>query len=168
MLATLLSHDARLSARVQAFAGRSLWLRRAAIPLARSGDAWLWFVATAIAAAVGGPSTYPGAALVALAILGTALAVKLGKTTFRRARPEGTWGDWYRRTDPHAFPSGHAARGALIAVLAFALGPPWLGAITAAWAVLVALSRVALGVHYVSDIVAGALLGVGCGLIATR
>ena len=62
----------------------------------------------------------------------------------------------YRNTDPHSFPSGHAARSFLIAVIATGLGPVWLAIILWIWAPLVALARVAMGVHYVSDMVAGA------------
>ena len=51
-------------------------------------------------------------------------------------------------------------------VLAFALGPPGLGVLAVVWALLVASSRVALGVHYVSDVVAGLVLGLCCGAIA--
>ena len=65
----------------------------------------------------------------------------------------------YRRTDPHSFPSGHAARTILIGVLAIGLGPGWLAIILCIWAPLVALARVAMGLHYLSDVVAGALLG---------
>ena len=42
------------------------------------------------------------------------------KFLIRRRRPEGEWGGIYRQTDPHSFPSGHAARSVLIAVLAVA------------------------------------------------
>jgi undecaprenyl-diphosphatase len=82
------------------------------------------------------------------------------KFLVRRKRPEGEWGSIYRNTDPHSFPSGHAARAFLIAVVASALGPAWLSILLWIWAPLVALARVAMGVHYVSDVVAGAVLGV--------
>jgi undecaprenyl-diphosphatase len=78
----------------------------------------------------------------------------------RRKRPEGEWGRIYRFTDPHSFPSGHAARAFLIATVATALGPAWLAIALWIWAPLVALARVAMGVHYLSDIVAGALFGI--------
>jgi membrane-associated phospholipid phosphatase len=51
------------------------------------------------------------------------------KFLVRRRRPEGEWGGIYRNTDPHSFPSGHAARAFLIAVIGSALGPAWLGII---------------------------------------
>jgi undecaprenyl-diphosphatase len=119
-----------------------------------------------VVAVVNGPSTYRMAARLVVAIVATALVVKAGKLLTGRVRPEGEWGGSYRRGDPHAFPSGHAARAFLLAALGFAFGPAWLGPVLAVWAVLVALSRVALGVHYVSDVVAGAALGVCCGLVA--
>lgn len=142
-------------------------LRRAAIPLARSGDSWLWLAAIVLVAVVSGPTTYQMGVRLVIAIVATALAVKGAKLLTRRARPEGDWGGSYRRGDPHAFPSGHAARAFLLVALGFALGPAWLGPVLTVWAVLVAVSRVALGVHYVSDVVAGAALGVCCGLIAS-
>ena len=75
----------------------------------------------------------------------------------------GEWGKIYRNTDPHSFPSGHAARAFLIATIAAGLGPAWLAVVLWIWAPLVALARVAMGVHYLSDIMAGAVFG---GLVA--
>ena len=94
-----------------------------------------------------------------LSIIGLAVIVLAIKFTIRRRRPEGEWGGMYRSTDPHSFPSGHAARAILIAVLAIGLGPGWLAILLCVWAPLVALARVAMGLHYLSDIAAGAVLG---------
>jgi undecaprenyl-diphosphatase len=69
------------------------------------------------------------------------------------------WGAMYRLTDPHSFPSGHAARAVLIATLVAAWGPVWLAPIVIVWAPLVAVARVAMGLHYVADILSGAILG---------
>ena len=85
------------------------------------------------------------------AIVVTAVLVMTLKLLFRRRRPEGRWGGIYRNTDPHSFPSGHAARAALMAALIIAWGPAWLVPIALVWAPLVALARVAMGVHYLSD-----------------
>jgi undecaprenyl-diphosphatase len=98
------------------------------------------------------------------AILATALIVLAIKFSVRRRRPAGDWGKIYRSTDPHSFPSGHAARALMLAVVCLGLGPAWLGWLLAAWAPLVALARMAMGVHYLSDVIAGALLGVLIGL----
>jgi undecaprenyl-diphosphatase len=93
----------------------------------------------------------------------TALVVMAIKFTVRRRRPEGEWGNIYRSTDPHSFPSGHAARAMMLAVLAIALGPAWFGAVLLVWAVCVSLARVAMGVHYLSDILAGMFFGLVMG-----
>jgi membrane-associated phospholipid phosphatase len=48
----------------------------------------------------------------------------------------------------------------LILVLISVWGPPWLRPILFLWTPAMALSRVALGLHYLSDVVGGILLGV--------
>jgi membrane-associated phospholipid phosphatase len=45
-------------------------------------------------------------------------------------------------------------------VLAVSLGPTWFGILFLIWAPLVILARVAMGVHYFSDVMAGAFLGI--------
>lgn len=88
------------------------------------------------------------------------------KITFERARPTGLH-EYSARLDTFSFPSGHSSGSAiaygLLAYLAFQLLPaPWnivacviLGVIP----VLVGVSRIYLGVHYPSDVLAGWLLG---------
>ena len=55
----------------------------------------------------------------------------------------------------------------MLTVLGLAICPWWIGVALAVWTLLVAASRVVLGVHYLSDVVAGAALGTLCGLLAT-
>jgi len=93
-------------------------------------------------------------------ILLTAVIVLTVKFLVRRKRPEGSWGGIYRSTDPHSFPSGHAARAVMLAVLALVLGPVWLAVILVLWVPLVCLARVAMGLHYLSDVLAGIIFGV--------
>jgi undecaprenyl-diphosphatase len=95
-----------------------------------------------------------------------AAAVIVLKFAIRRPRPEGEWGQIYRITDPHSFPSGHAARSAALVVMGIAIGPPWFAVAVVIWAPWVGISRVALGVHYLSDVVVGWLVGAGMGAIA--
>jgi membrane-associated phospholipid phosphatase len=104
---------------------------------------------------------FVGISVLAVLVMGVKFLV-------RRKRPEGEWGGIYRQTDPHSFPSGHAARAFLIAVIGAALGPAWLGVLLWIWAPLVALARVAMGVHYVSDVVAGAVFGIIVALIGLQ
>ena len=63
-----------------------------------------------------------------------------------------------RLPESHSFPSGHATT-AFAAATAFAVLVPRFRVPALAIAVLVALSRVYLGVHFVFDVIAGAALG---------
>ena len=71
-----------------------------------------------------------------------------------------------RTTDP-SFPSDHAAAAFAIAfaVLAFSRRA---GAVFLAVAALVGLSRIALGMHYPSDVLAGLLVGLAAAALVTR
>jgi membrane-associated phospholipid phosphatase len=160
-----LQRDIAWSQRLRLDNGRR-WPRILAAVLAHSGDSWFWALGLLAVMATGSPEARAWSlhALVSIAVL--AAVVLTVKLLIRRRRPEGSWGAIYRVTDPHSFPSGHAARAVLLAVLAAGLGPAWLAAILIAWAPLVALARVAMGLHYVSDILGGAVLGLIAGGIS--
>jgi undecaprenyl-diphosphatase len=68
-------------------------------------------------------------------------------------------------TDP-SFPSDHAAAAFAIAVAVLALSRP-LGAAFVAAATLIAASRVVVGLHYPSDVLAGAAVGTAAALLVT-
>ncbi len=163
-LSELIQLDARLSARM-GVAGRPGILRGICSFLAHSGDSWFWWPGMAVLWLVGNSFWKHWALTVLFSIMALSVLVMAIKFTIRRRRPEGEWGQWYRATDPHSFPSGHAARTFMIAVIAIGLGPAWLAVIICIWAPLVALARVAMGVHYLSDIVAGGILGILCGFL---
>lgn len=145
---------------------RASLLRLPAIFFAHSGDSWFWFAGLGLLWWLGDAYWRSRAGVFLGGLLITAVLVVLIKLTIRRQRPVGEWGSFYRRTDPHSFPSGHAARSAALAVIALSLGPPWLGLLLLIWAPLVSLARVVLGVHYVSDIVFGVILGLITGALA--
>ena len=157
-LQRLLAADRYYSTRLR-YAEKPGLLRRIAAFLAHSGDSWFWGIGLAIVWLASGPEGKTFAVRLVLAILGMAVLVTVVKRLFRRRRPAGEWGAIYRKTDPHSFPSGHAARMAMLFVLGAALGPAWFGWLLLIWAPLVALARVAMGVHYLSDVAAGAALG---------
>lgn len=139
-------------------------LRTLAAFVAHSGDSWFWGIGLGIVFLSGDNEAKLWSLHLLGAIIITAVIVLTIKLLVRRQRPEGDWGSIYRNTDPHSFPSGHSARAALLATLVVGLGPIWLIPIIILWAPLVSLARVAMGVHYISDIVAGGLLGFLAGL----
>ncbi len=164
---TLFDLDARLSARLRV-AEKPGKRRRLAILFGHSGDSWFWLLGLALLAWLGVESWQGLAFALILGILLTAVVVLLIKFSVRRQRPEGEWGQVYRRADPHSFPSGHAARALMLAIVALGAGPAWLGGLLLAWAPLVGLARVATGLHYVSDVVAGWVLGLLLGFVALQ
>lgn len=162
-LENLLEKDRRWSARIS-FAERSAALRSIGALLAHSGDSWFWGAGLAALWVFGDAEQKRWAIGLLVGIFITASIVIILKFLIRRQRPEGEWGSIYRRTDPHSFPSGHAARATMLAVLVVGWGPAWLVPIMLIWAPLVTLSRVAMDLHYLSDAVAGAVLGAIVGL----
>jgi undecaprenyl-diphosphatase len=159
----LLELDAHLSAKMRV-AERPGFIRSVAIFLAHSGDSWFWWGALGLLWWLGNLYWQSWAKTILLSIIGLAVLVLSIKFLVRRQRPAGEWGGFYRKTDPHSFPSGHASRAILIAVLVSGFGPLWLIPVIWLWALLVCLARVAMGVHYISDIAAGMLTGLLAGL----
>lgn len=157
---SILELDAHLSNQMRV-AEKPGALRAIAVFFAHSGDSWFWAIALFMLWIRSDNSSWKEWAVVQFVGISLLAALVLViKFRVRRLRPEGEWGNIYRKTDPHSFPSGHAARSFLIATIATGLGPSWLAIALWIWAPLVALARVAMGLHYVSDIVAGAAFGV--------
>ncbi|MBI9046966.1 MAG: phosphatase PAP2 family protein [Anaerolineaceae bacterium] len=127
--------------------------------LAHSGDSWFWLVGIGLVWVFGNQPWHDRAAIMGIAVFILAVLVLSLKFTFKRKRPESEWGKIYRNTDPHSFPSGHAARAFLLAVLALGLGPEWFGLLLIIWAPLVCLARILMGVHYFSDVLGGIIIG---------
>ncbi len=160
----LLALDARWSARLN-LSQRNGVLRNLLRFLAHSGDSWFMIPVMGLVW-LAGDGLWKWRMLVMFgAVCITALTAVGLKRLIGRSRPAGDWGLIYRSTDPHSFPSGHAARMAMLAVLTLALGPWWLALIFFLWAPLVMFARVAMGVHYLSDVVGGAVLGVAFGVL---
>ena len=158
MLKNILELDLRWSNTLRV-AERPGTVRTLAMIFAHSGDSWFWGAGLLVLWFAGDSFWKEWAVYELFWISFLAAFVMALKFTIRRRRPEGEWGAIYRNTDPHSFPSGHAARAFLIAFIAASLGPFWLALILGIWAPLVSLARVAMGVHYLSDVLAGAVVG---------
>ena len=105
--------------------------------------------------------------LVRLALLAFAIELPLYlllKNSLKRQRPVGL-PVFITPSDRYSLPSGHTAAAFLMATILATDFPLW-APLLFGWAALVGASRLLLGVHYLSDLVAGALLGGGCAVLA--
>ncbi|HEY74661.1 MAG TPA: phosphatase PAP2 family protein [Thermoflexia bacterium] len=135
-----------------------------ALLIAHSGDSPLWLVAGGTAYLWGGPPLKDLGVGVLIANIVGAIATGFLKLIFRRRRPGPSFAGLYHdQLDRMSFPSGHATRVGCMVTLLAPLLPEWATATLAAWAVAVAWARVALGVHYLSDVLAGLILGTALG-----
>lgn len=166
-LHTLNQLDIALTNRTRLKSTHGIWWRPAVF-LAHSGDSWLWAIGMAFLWCLTLRQDllwHSRAAILEISVVIQALFVFALKQLIHRARPDGDWGGIYRHVDPHSFPSGHATRAAMLAVLALALGPDWFGWLIFVWAPLVCISRILTGVHYLSDILGGLVLGLSMGFL---
>lgn len=158
-LQKIIAADERISAGLRIRDQNSLLFQLSAI-FAHSGDSWLWCGALFVLWLFAEGERQRILAWWGGTIALTAVFVFFLKRVIARSRPKGEWGGVYRRSDPYSFPSGHAVRAGLIVVLAFnTFHHPLLLAGICLWAVLMTLSRVSSGVHYLLDVWAGFLLG---------
>jgi membrane-associated phospholipid phosphatase len=135
-------------------------IRPVGIFFAHSGDSWFILLVLFVVWLATRGFWHHTMAVMAASTIALAVVVLIIKFSIKRRRPEGDWGAIYRKSDPHSFPSGHAARTAMLATLAALFGPLWFALVLIIWAPLVSLARVAMGVHYFSDVVAGIALGI--------
>jgi undecaprenyl-diphosphatase len=110
--------------------------------------------------------SYRLALIVAVALIGAALGTELFKDVVSRPRPPG---DADASAEGYSFPSGHTLNstvtyGLIALVIWRSRLATWARrlsvAILVTLPVLVGLSRIALGVHYPSDVLAGWLAGI--------
>ncbi len=154
----ILSFDRKISSKLIIPEDKNTARKIAGI-FAHSGDSWYWLIALFIIWLLSKGSLHTQAALFAGAITLQAFSVLILKSMIKRKRPQGEWGAIYRNIDPHSFPSGHAVRAVMIAALAWGWNLQPLAWFLIFWAPCVGLARIMLGVHYLSDVVAGWALG---------
>ena len=137
-------------------------LARTARLVSRTGDGYLQIALPLALAITAGQA---GANLLLCALLAFAIELPiywLLKNSFQRRRPPEAIPSFHSvitASDRFSFPSGHTAAAALLATLVY-LHFGGVAAPLMVWAALVGVSRVLLGVHFPTDILAGAVLGI--------
>lgn len=136
-------------------------LRRLFAICSRLGDGVAWYVTAAVVALFfGEPAWLPMGVMMLSAGLGLAIYAAIKHLT-ARPRPHMAHEDLVLSVAPldkYSFPSGHTLHAVnfSIQIAVFAPSLAWL---VIPFALLVALSRMVLGLHYLSDVLVGGLIG---------
>jgi len=138
-----------------------MWLGRAFGVVSRLGNGVFWYVLMLALLAWDGTDAVP--AVLHMTVLGLVCTVlyKWLKSRTLRPRPFHLHREIVYSVAPldqFSFPSGHTLHAVAFSIVALAYYPAlfWL---VVPFTVLVALSRLVLGLHYPTDVLAGALLG---------
>ncbi len=143
------------------------WLRIWMMASTRGGDGWLWWAMGAFVAVFGGHERF-------WAILAAALAVGLGILLFRRlkraigrkrpcAMEPHCWATLLP-PDQFSFPSGHTITAFAITLALTQFYPVMLPGLLFC-AASVAASRILLGMHFLTDVLVGAVIGSSIGFV---
>ena len=167
-LSWVASRDQQLMVRVNHWRPPQ-WLRMWMLAATRGGDGGLWYALGLAVALYGGPLRFHALLASTLAVAaGVGLFLEL-KRLFRRKRPcalePHCWAELLP-PDQFSFPSGHTITAFAVAVSLGGFYPELIPGLIFC-AVSIAASRVVLGMHFLSDVLAGAALGSALGAIST-
>ena len=174
VLTYVAASDERLSGRMRGWTPPR-WVRLWMLWATVLGDGWLW-LSVGFALLDGGGRWRRVLAAAALAAGLANMVLVVLKRRFRRPRPcdEAPHPAFavrpsnylrYVPSDRFSFPSGHSMNAFALATV-LALTFPWIAPGAAAVAASIAASRVILGLHFLSDVLVGSLLGVAIGAAA--
>ena len=163
---TLLMLDGQLLVAIQGM--HQPWLDPIVSSYTKLGDAGILWIALSLAMLLYRPTRRAGALALCAMVLGMLITNVTIKPLVERARPwlALPFTPLVTENDPNSFPSGHTCA-------AFAAGMVWARELPWGWgraasvlmAVCMGLSRLYVGVHYPSDVLAGAVIGGACACI---
>lgn len=164
MLDYIATRDHRLMRRVHRWRPPR-WFRLWMIFATRGGDGWLWYGLSALVLVFGGSTRYEAVTAAWTACgAGAILFLVLKKLTGRK-RPNALVPHCWATLlppDQFSFPSGHTITAFAFTVAVGSIYPHLMGALLVC-ALSVATSRIVLGMHFLSDVIVGAILGAGLG-----
>lgn len=158
-------NDMRLMKRVHRWRAPR-WLRRCTLVVTRLGDGWLWYALALIILFFGGEKRYIAVGSGLTASLAGIVVFRQLKVMSKRPRPYQVEPHCWAMITPQdrfSFPSGHSMTAFAITV---SVGHFYsdLELLLLVLALSIAASRIILGMHYLTDVVAGAAIGIGLGL----
>lgn len=141
------------------------WIRIWMIVATRLGDGWIWYSTAILLLLFGGPQRFAAVASAALASIVGIAVFKALKRLSQRPRPCQIEPHCWSKVlppDKFSFPSGHTMTASSVA-LVLTYFYPGLEFALIFLALSIALSRIVLGMHFLSDVLAGIILGVALG-----
>lgn len=149
---------------------RQEWLNPLVIVYTSLGNAGLCFIGVALFLLFFRKTREGGATALTAMGLGLLVTNLTVKPLLTRPRPWVAMEDFVplvTSSDPHSFPSGHTTAAFAFGVaLFFTLPQKWAKAAALTAAALMGLSRLYVGVHFPTDVLAGMVIGTCCGLLA--
>jgi len=143
------------------------WVRLYVLSATRGGDGWLWYAMGLVILAFGGETRFEALGAAGLSsALSVLLFSQLKRLTGRRRPCQIAPHCWATLLPPDrfSFPSGHTMTAFAVAI-PLSLFYPTLSIGLLFCALSIAMSRILLGMHFLSDVVAGALIGTGLGYL---
>ena len=144
------------------------WIRLWMIAATRGGDGWLWYAMGLIVLLFGGTNRYEALCAAAASSSAGVLTFLTLKRLFNRSRPSAMVPHCWATLlppDQFSFPSGHTITAFAVAIPLGVFYPSLMVGLLFC-ALSIALSRVMLGLHFLSDVVAGCIIGIALGLLS--
>jgi undecaprenyl-diphosphatase len=155
------SNDHRLMRKIHRWRAPR-WFRILMIMMTRLGDGWLWYSIGLILLVFGGCQKFLAIGAATAAAAAGIFLFRTLKHASRRKRPceiePHCWAS-ILPPDKYSFPSGHSITSFAIA-LAIGMFYPDLQIVLLVVALLIASSRIILGMHFLSDVLAGSAIGI--------
>lgn len=146
------------------------WVRWWMLGATRAGDGWLWALVGVVVLLSSDSFRFRAFEAAACAVTAGILVFHKVKRVFCRTRPRDIephcWASIVTR-DQFSFPSGHSTTAFAVA-LSIGSFYPEIMPVLLALAANVAISRVVIGMHFLSDVVAGSGMGALLGYVAFR
>jgi undecaprenyl-diphosphatase len=144
------------------------WVQLFVVAASRGGDGWLWYAMGLVILLFGGPERFAALGASGLAaVLSIVVFIWMKRFTGRRRPCQIQPHRWATLLPPDqfSFPSGHTMTAFAVSI-SLMLFYPSLVAVLMFCAFSIAASRILLGMHFLSDVMAGAVIGTALGYLS--